>query len=57
MLHIRVVSPASATGLLLARLAALSGIQNLIVLEGAARRPDGDAVLFDVHDSAATEKS
>jgi uncharacterized hydrophobic protein (TIGR00271 family) len=53
MLHIRVVSPASATGLLLARLAALPGIQNLIVLEGAARRPDGDAVLFDVHDSAA----
>jgi hypothetical protein len=53
MLHIRVVSPASVTGLLLARLAVLPGIQNLIVLEGAARRPDGDAVLFDVQDSAA----
>ena len=53
MLHIRVVSPASVTELLLARLAMLPGIQNLIVLEGAARRPDGDAVLFDVQDSAA----
>jgi uncharacterized hydrophobic protein (TIGR00271 family) len=53
MLHIRVVSPASVTGLLLARLAVLPGIQNLIVLEEAARRPDGDAVLFDVKDSAA----
>ena len=48
MLHIRVVSPANATGQLLARLAVLPGIQNLIVLEGAARRPDGDAVLFDL---------
>ena len=53
MLHIRVVSPASVTGLLLARLAVLPGIQNLIVLEEAARWPDGDAVLFDVKDSAA----
>ncbi len=53
MLHIRVVSPATVTRLLLARLAVLPGIQNLIVLEGAARRPDGDAVLFDVQDSAA----
>jgi uncharacterized hydrophobic protein (TIGR00271 family) len=53
MLHIRVVSPANATGQLLARLAVLPGIQNLIVLEGAARRPDGDAVLFDVLDGAA----
>ena len=53
MLHIRVVSPASVTELLLARLAVLPGIQNLIVLDGAARRPDGDAVLFDVQDSAA----
>jgi uncharacterized hydrophobic protein (TIGR00271 family) len=53
MLHIRVVSPAAATGLLLARLGELPGVQNLIVLERAAHRPDGDAVFFDVHDSAA----
>jgi uncharacterized hydrophobic protein (TIGR00271 family) len=52
-LHIRVVSPAAVTGSLLARLEALPGIQNLIVLDGAARRPDGDAVLFDVDDGAA----
>jgi uncharacterized hydrophobic protein (TIGR00271 family) len=53
MLHIRVVSPPSVTGRLLSQLASLPGIQNLIVLEGAGHRPDGDAVLFDVHDSAA----
>jgi uncharacterized hydrophobic protein (TIGR00271 family) len=53
MLHIRVVSPAAVTGLLLARLGELPGVQNLIVLERAAHRPDGDAVFFDVHDSAA----
>jgi len=53
MLHIRIVSPASETALLLDRLAGLAGVQNLIVLDGAARRPDGDAVLFDVQDNAA----
>ena len=53
MLHVRVVTPPSVTGPLLDRLAAVPGIQNLIVLNGAARRPDGDAVFFDVHDSAA----
>jgi uncharacterized hydrophobic protein (TIGR00271 family) len=53
MLHVRVVSPAAVTGLLLARLGELPGIQNLIVLERAVHRPDGDAVLFDVTDSAA----
>jgi uncharacterized hydrophobic protein (TIGR00271 family) len=53
MLHVRVVSPSSVTGPLLDRLAVVAGIQNLIVLNGAARRPEGDAVFFDVHDSAA----
>ena len=53
MLHVRVVSPPSVTGRLLGQLASLPGIQNLIVLEGAGQRPDGDAVLFDVHDNAA----
>jgi hypothetical protein len=53
MLHVRVVSPPSVTGRLLEQLAALPGIKNLIVLEGAARGPGGDAVLLDVDDSAA----
>jgi uncharacterized hydrophobic protein (TIGR00271 family) len=53
MLHVRVVSPSSDTGRLLDRLADHPGLQNLIVLEGAVRRPAGDAVLFDVHRSAA----
>jgi uncharacterized hydrophobic protein (TIGR00271 family) len=53
MLHIRIVSPPSVTALLLERLAIHPGVQNLIVLERAARRPDGDAVQFDVRDSAA----
>ena len=53
MLHVRVVSPPSVTGRLLETLADHPGLENLIVLEGAARRPGGDAVLFDVHRSAA----
>jgi uncharacterized hydrophobic protein (TIGR00271 family) len=53
MLHVRVVSPPSVTGRLLGRLAGLTGVRNLIVLEGAAQRPDGDAVLFDVDQGAA----
>lgn len=53
MLHVRVVSPPSVTGALLDRLAVVPGVQNLIVLDGAARRPDGDAVLFELQESAA----
>ena len=53
MLHVRVVSPPSVTDALLARLAVVPGVQNLIVLDGAARRPDGDAVLFELQESAA----
>jgi len=53
MLHIRVVSPASSTGQLVDRLAAAPGVQNVVVQAGAARRPDGDAVQFDVSDEAA----
>ena len=53
MLYVRVVSPASVTGRLLDRLAGLPGVRNLIVLEGAAHRPDGDAVFFDVDHGAA----
>jgi uncharacterized hydrophobic protein (TIGR00271 family) len=53
MLHIRVVAPRDRTGRLLDSLAGLPGVQNVIVHDGAARRPDGDSVLFDVHDNAA----
>jgi uncharacterized hydrophobic protein (TIGR00271 family) len=53
MLHVRVVSPAALTGPLSSRLEAAPGVQNLVVRAGAARRPDGDAVQFDVLDSAA----
>jgi uncharacterized hydrophobic protein (TIGR00271 family) len=53
MLHIRVVSPASGTELLLDTLDGLPGVQRLIVLDGAGRRPDGDVVFFDVQDNAA----
>lgn len=48
MLHVRVVSPASTTGLLLARLAALPGIQNLNVLEGPHAGQTAMPSFFDV---------
>jgi uncharacterized hydrophobic protein (TIGR00271 family) len=53
MLHVRVVSPASRTGQLVQTLSTLPGVQNLVVLPGGARRPEGDAVQFDVRDGAA----
>jgi len=53
MLHVRVVSPAALTGRLADVLAAAPGVQNLVVQAGAASRPDGDAVQFDMHDEAA----
>jgi uncharacterized hydrophobic protein (TIGR00271 family) len=53
MLHVRVVSPAGHTGQLMETLSAIPGVQNLVVLANGARRPDGDAVVFDVRDGAA----
>ena len=53
MLHVRVVSPAAVTRPLTDRLDAAPGVQNVVVRAGAARRPDGDAIQFDVHDAAA----
>jgi uncharacterized hydrophobic protein (TIGR00271 family) len=53
VLHVRVVSPPGRTASLVAALAADPGVQNLVVLKGAARRPDGDAVQFDVLDRSA----
>ena len=53
MLHVRVVSPAARTESLTDVLAAAPGVHNLVVRAGAARRPPGDAVQFDVRDVAA----
>jgi uncharacterized hydrophobic protein (TIGR00271 family) len=53
MLRVRVVSPASVTGPLLERLTAAPGVRNVVVLREAARRPEGDAVHFDLSDGAA----
>jgi uncharacterized hydrophobic protein (TIGR00271 family) len=53
MLHVRVICPAAATRSLTDRLAAAPGVRNVVVRAGAARRPDGDAVEFDVRDAAA----
>jgi uncharacterized hydrophobic protein (TIGR00271 family) len=48
MLHVRVVSPPGSTDDLVERLSADPGVRNLVVMPGAARRPDGDAVQFDL---------
>jgi len=43
-----VVSPPGSTDDLVERLSADPGVRNLVVMPGAARRPDGDAVQFDL---------
>jgi uncharacterized hydrophobic protein (TIGR00271 family) len=48
MLHVRAVSPPDSTDHLVEGLSADQGVRNLIVVRGAARRPDGDAVEFDL---------
>jgi len=53
MLHVLVVSPAALTERLADRLVVAPGVQNVMVQPGAARRPDGDAVQFDVRDGTA----
>lgn len=53
MLHVRVVSPAELTGRLLDRLAAHSGVRNLVLLRGTAQLPDGDAIQFDLLNASA----
>jgi len=46
--RIRLVSPPSLTEHLVEVLLAEPGVSNVVVLTAAARRPDGDAVGFDV---------
>jgi uncharacterized hydrophobic protein (TIGR00271 family) len=53
MLRVRVMSPADATGRLLRVLTAEPGVRNVVVWRGEARRPDGDAVEFDVRRGTA----
>jgi uncharacterized hydrophobic protein (TIGR00271 family) len=48
MLRVRLVSPPHSTERLVERLSAEPGIRNLVVLPGAARRPAGDALQFDL---------
>jgi uncharacterized hydrophobic protein (TIGR00271 family) len=53
MLRVRVVSPAGLTDALLERLTAAPGVRNVVVLREAARRPEGDAVNFELSDGGA----
>jgi uncharacterized hydrophobic protein (TIGR00271 family) len=55
MLHVRVVSPPGTTRGLIEGLAADPGVSNLVVLPGAARHPDGDAIQFDLLDQFANQ--
>src|SRR5215470_14888188 len=48
MLRVRLVSPPDSTERLVERLSAEPGIRDLVVLPGAARRPAGDALQFDL---------
>jgi uncharacterized hydrophobic protein (TIGR00271 family) len=48
MLHVRVVTPSGLCNGVVAMLEADPAVHNLVVMYGAARRPDGDLVQFDV---------
>jgi uncharacterized hydrophobic protein (TIGR00271 family) len=51
--HVRLVSAPDRTDGLLEALDSDPGVSSLVVLPGAARRPDGDAVQFDVRSGSA----
>ncbi len=53
VLHVRIASPLDVTGRLVESLAEDAGVLNLVVHAGAARRPDGDAVQFDLCNGSA----
>ena len=53
MLHVRAVVPPAETARVMAALAANPGVHNLLLLRGAAQRPAGDAVQFDVQNRSA----
>jgi uncharacterized hydrophobic protein (TIGR00271 family) len=51
--HLRIVAQPDLTARIVALLTAEPGVSNLVVLPGAGRRPEGDAVQCDVASSAA----
>jgi uncharacterized hydrophobic protein (TIGR00271 family) len=53
VIHIRVASPSELTPAILKALAPCDGVVGLVVLERVARRPDGDALEFDVINAEA----
>jgi uncharacterized hydrophobic protein (TIGR00271 family) len=53
MLHVSAVCPAALTSRVVSQLVAAPRVENLVVQPGAGRRPDGDSISFDVHESAA----
>jgi uncharacterized hydrophobic protein (TIGR00271 family) len=55
VIHLRVVSPPDVTSALVPLLDTEPAVLNLMVLPGAVRNPDGDAVHFDVLHGAANE--
>jgi uncharacterized hydrophobic protein (TIGR00271 family) len=55
MLYVRLVSPPELTERLTQTLAADSGVIDLVVLRGAARQPDGDAVQFNLQTHSANQ--
>ena len=55
MLHVRVVSPAGERAGLVEDLELHGAVCNIVVIVGAARKPDGDVVEFDVAREAANE--
>jgi uncharacterized hydrophobic protein (TIGR00271 family) len=55
MLHVRLVSPPDLTGRVTGILTADSGVVDLVILRGAARQPDGDAVQFDLQTRSANQ--
>jgi uncharacterized hydrophobic protein (TIGR00271 family) len=48
MVHLRIVVPPECSSAVLERLGRTASVCNVIVLEGAARRPHGDVILCDV---------
>jgi uncharacterized hydrophobic protein (TIGR00271 family) len=48
VIHLRIVSPPDRTEQVLEVLKCTESVINVIVLEGAARRPDGDVIMCDV---------
>jgi uncharacterized hydrophobic protein (TIGR00271 family) len=55
VLHIRVVTPEELRPALLDVLEAEPAVHNIVVIPGAARRPDGDLVQFDVAREGAND--